>query len=331
MNCRQPHSLIVAVLCCAFIEGICTSALSAEPTAAEGLVGQLLAKNTPEAVRLAKQWQSLVRQRQWVDAAGKHKTFARYLDHDREMKWVKLRVAVKVDTVESYKDVKVDLTKLDKKGQLLVKQIAQVRKSVEEALGKSSTVPPTTPAEAAIPTQDVFPQKPSAETKTQNKSPWRTDFAEFRKNLSATKSPDGKWISHWGQLSEVQAVWEFIKKANEEYEQSTANGDRSKAGAKRFAVTSEAINRLGEVTWEMTLKGPVIPNTGIKHDLALPEPFKIDLFFMARDAPAETPQFQAGDRVRFVGRFMLLEDFKGGPTFTLFIRSFESTRTSTQP
>jgi hypothetical protein len=124
-------------------------AVAAEPTAPEQLAAQLTKSEEPANKRLGERWQALVRQRQWSDRSGKHKVFARYVDHDPDLKWVKLLIVVKTKDQTSYKEGQIDLAKLGKSEQSLVKQISLLRKKVEETAAGLPATEGATPGEAA--------------------------------------------------------------------------------------------------------------------------------------------------------------------------------------
>jgi hypothetical protein len=116
--------------------GVClmSCVTAAEPTAAEQQYEQLKDAEKHADKLLGERWHKLVRQRQWVDKSGKHKTFARYVEHDPNGQWVKLLVLVKKGEESTYKEVTIPLSRLSKNDQALVKRIGIVRKQVETAL-----------------------------------------------------------------------------------------------------------------------------------------------------------------------------------------------------
>ena len=56
---------------------------------------------------LAQRWRKLVQRRSWTDRSGKHKTFAKYLDHDPDFQWVKLLVLTGKGETQTEKEVTV--------------------------------------------------------------------------------------------------------------------------------------------------------------------------------------------------------------------------------
>jgi hypothetical protein len=115
------------------IAGTLPLSAKAEETEAEKLYTKLSASEQSADKSLARRWQSLVRQRQWSDKTGKHKVFAKYVDHDPDLKWVKLLIVVKTKDKQSTREAQIELAKLGKSEQTLVKQISLLKKKVEEA------------------------------------------------------------------------------------------------------------------------------------------------------------------------------------------------------
>jgi hypothetical protein len=150
---------------------------------------------------------------------------------------------------------------------------------------------------------------------------WRTDFSAFAGNLSAAQGSEaGKWEVQFGELNDLKAAWEAA------YQMGHALGQQAPGSAKfgQIFMASQAYAmasmRLGEVTWETTLAAPIEPGPGgIKHDLSLPEPFKITLAVDDGDV-GDYSRFKQGDRVRFIGRFYDLGGAGQTPSFTLHVR-----------
>ena len=108
-------------------------------TEPEELYEQLKQSKDRSQKLLAKRWRGLVQQRSWTDLSGKHKTFAKYLEHDPGLQWVKLLVHTGKGEEQTTKVVTVPLTKLDKNGQSVVKRIAIARRQIDELLSADST------------------------------------------------------------------------------------------------------------------------------------------------------------------------------------------------
>jgi hypothetical protein len=371
------------------------SAQDAAKTEPEQLYEKLAASEQSADKRLGERWQQLVRQRQWVDASGKHKVFAKYISHDSGLKSVKLLVLSKSGDTQSYKEVTVPLARLGKTEQTLVKQIDRLRKPVEEAaagvksdaaatgegasglegegrvgrptrldgqqpdtrrapegaesppvmeqspenapVGREGrplppgAVPPgAIPSGAAPPGEALRGAPPMMQPPQQrdhntpiapDAAAWRTDFSAFAGNPSATRGGEGgKWDVQFGELNDLKAAWEAA------YQMGHALGQQAPGSAKfgQIFMASQAYAmasmRLGEVTWETTLAAPIEPGPGgIKHDLSLPEPFKITLAVDDGDV-GDYSRFKQGDRVRFIGRFYDLGGAGETPTFTLHVR-----------
>lgn len=83
---------------------------------------------------LAERWRSVTRQQEWSDATGKFKTSAKYVEHDPELAWVKLRVISGTGTKRVVKDVQIPLEKLSKSGQARVRQIANLSEKITAAI-----------------------------------------------------------------------------------------------------------------------------------------------------------------------------------------------------
>ena len=103
-------------------------------TEPEELYEQLKQSKKSSHKLFAQRWRKLVQRRSWTDQSGKHKTYAKYLEHDPDLKWVKLLVLTGKGKTQTEKEVTVQLAKLDKNGQSVVKRIAIARKKIEEIL-----------------------------------------------------------------------------------------------------------------------------------------------------------------------------------------------------
>ncbi len=83
---------------------------------------------------MAERWYSAIRQQDWGDASGKFKTSAKYVEHDPQLAWVKLRVIQGAGDKRVVKDVQIPLEKLNKVCQARVRQIAKLSEKVTAAL-----------------------------------------------------------------------------------------------------------------------------------------------------------------------------------------------------
>lgn len=83
---------------------------------------------------LANRWHNVVRQQEWSDKTGKFKTSAKYVAHDPQLAWVKLRVIQGTGSKRVVKDVQIPLEKLSKSCQARVRQIATLSERMAAAL-----------------------------------------------------------------------------------------------------------------------------------------------------------------------------------------------------
>lgn len=316
------------------------AARAADPTPPEQQVEQLKQGEQHSDKLLADRWHKLVRQRQWVDSTGKHKTFARYLDHDPNLQWVKLLVLVQKGDQQTYKEGQVPLARLSQADQAIVKRIAIVRPQVEQALaaspaggypagegqlgeqplgevaagGEMRGETPPGEAPAAAPPQPPY-TLPAAE-------PWQTDFATFAANLSVAQGEGGPSLA-WGQLHALKNVHDqermlaTIEKLPPE--QQPPPPARFQLG---FAY-GWARSGLGRVMWTATFDGApgaaaADSPVGLKHDLQLPPPLALVL---VPDPiyPGDPARFATGGPVAFVGRFSELGGRGDAPVLKLYI------------
>ncbi len=129
--------ILTVVFLCAVSPG--EMAFAEGETEPERLAEQLSESSEQKQRALGKRWESLIRRRQWTSASGKHKTFAKYVDHAPDLSWVKLLVLVKSGEEQTEKEIQVPLEKLDKKGRAVLDRIALRRKEVEKALAISES------------------------------------------------------------------------------------------------------------------------------------------------------------------------------------------------
>lgn len=308
---------------------------SAEPTQPEQLYEQLKKSEEHGNKLLAERWHKLVRQRQWVDASGKHRTYARYVDHDPNLQSVKLLVLVKKGDQQSFKEGSVALSRLSKNDQAAVKRIAMVRKQVEKALadsplgaegglgdessreamvtageGREAFTPST--ADAAATVDAAPPIDPSLPA-------WRRDFAAFAANLSVSADREsGQTTPTWGELPQLEVVY---------------GKERMLAGLRALPPEQQPVSAmmmlalqyqaaliaLGEVNWEASLVGLNNPVGELQHDLQLPSPFTLSLVADPKYA-VDVSQPGRGGPVRFIGRFAALGGFAESPQIKLFVR-----------
>ncbi|MGD9633942.1 MAG: hypothetical protein AB7G28_12250 [Pirellulales bacterium] len=82
---------------------------------------------------MAERWFNAVKQQEWSDTSGKFKVSAKYLEHDPNLAWVKLRVFRGTGKERVVKDVQIPLDKLSKSCQARVRTISVLAEKVAEA------------------------------------------------------------------------------------------------------------------------------------------------------------------------------------------------------
>jgi hypothetical protein len=337
-----------ALSACLALSALATSDVSAappEPTHAERLHAQLKEAEGADDKLLAERWLKLVRQRQWVDSTGKYKTFARYVDHDPNLQWVKLLVAVRKGDEVTYKEGTVPLARLGKTEQAVVKRIAVVRKQVEAAVAKSPGDPTqltggeetgdesgsrgelqgedSLPQEMADPATagatDVAPEG-TAPPATPMGEPWRTDFATFASNLTMTGGgEEGPPTPSWGELQQLKAVHDRERMLAQLKKLPDAQRPTPLLFQQGFAY-GWARSGLGEVSWEAALDASGdVATTGLKHNLQLHEPFSL-MLLPDQEYSGDLSRFGRGETVRFVGRFAELGGLGEKPQIKLYVR-----------
>jgi len=344
-------SSLCVVAACLLSLALTNSGLAAEPTEPERMQEQLAETEEPANKLLAARWKALVRQRQWADKSGKHKVYARYVDHDADLKSVTLLIYTRAGGQDSYKEKTIPLALLGKNEQALVKRIDIARKQVEAALAKAPAgeggTTEESPAEgrgsdpygreggegeivgaedaAQIEVSAVSPpvmitpgavgeQIPAA--MSQNAA-WRTDFNAFASQVSAQQDSDGKWTITWGELQQFEPAAQISRMFAEALKGPRQPGSPSLVQL-AFGASS-ALLQLGEVTWETTLAAPITAGQPISHDLQLPAPLSLVLLPEERKA-GDVTRLNAGDRVRFIGRFADLGGAGEQPVITLRVR-----------
>lgn len=87
----------------------------------------------PRTKIMAERWYNAIRQQEWSDFSGKFKTSAKYVDHDPNFAWVKLRVIRGTGKERVVKDVQIPLDKLSKACQARVRTISVLAEKIAEA------------------------------------------------------------------------------------------------------------------------------------------------------------------------------------------------------
>jgi hypothetical protein len=334
-------------------------ASAAEPTAAEQQYEQLKEAEKHADKLLAERWHKLVRQRQWVDSTGKHKTFARYVDHDPNLQWVKLLVLVNKDGEQTYKEGTIPLARLSKSDQALVKRIGIVRKQVETALAdapaggyatgeslggegdprgelaaagelrgempaelQGEIPPPGLEATGPPMSPPSLPFSLPSISATPAAEPWRTDFMAFAANFAPSRGEEGPSTAGWGELHALKAVHDQERMLAMFKQIPAAQQPPYAVRYQQGFAYGWARSGLGEVNWTASLDGSdaaAVATTGLKHDLQLPAPYTLVLVPDPEYA-GEASRFVAGQPVQFIGRFAELGGFGDPPQVKLFVR-----------
>ncbi len=125
-------------------------------------------------------------------------------------------------------------------------------------------------------------------------SQWKTSYAAFHANFTATPSGSGEPTIDWGHVGELKAMHDAIVAS----EQQGINNDYGQ-------VTAEGTQRIGEVSWEGVFLGLQQNRETGEQDLQfdvppLPEPLKIR--FVASDSIETWAATRPGQSVKFIGR-----------------------------
>jgi hypothetical protein len=102
-------------------------------TEAERTYQQLRAAKVARTQLLGERWNNLIRSQEWKSLDGKFVTTAKYVEHDPDLAWVKLRVIKGTGADRVVKDVTVPVAKLSKTCQSRVRQISVLTDKVAEA------------------------------------------------------------------------------------------------------------------------------------------------------------------------------------------------------
>jgi hypothetical protein len=296
---------------------------------------------------LGERWYGLVKLQEWTDSTGQFHTEAKYIEHDPDMKWVKLLAVKGSGEGRVTKELTIPVEKLDERCQSRVRQIDHLKSKVEAAVAAA-----TKTADATEQQQDVAPdgdrrrdhEDSMADTsedggKTNRRShprqpvsppesgssvdpprlpdhdPWRTSYEAFRGNILRT--PEGVLANResWEGMTTLQSLAPREPSRGE----SDSRSEGGTAKPQKFQPV-EALSDVGEFVWEATIAGK--PGRGVPWAdvFQLPpmiEPFEIE-FRLDRELGAGNWQrFKVGDQVRFIGRFI---GFKGPDVWVAAIR-----------
>ncbi len=113
---------------------------------------------------LAERWYGAIKLQEWTDATGRFTTTAKYLAHDPELAWVKLRVIEGSGDKRVVKDVTIPVSKLSKASQSRVRQIGVLAEKVTAAAAaekeKESTEKPADGAASPVPEGRMMADEP---------------------------------------------------------------------------------------------------------------------------------------------------------------------------
>jgi hypothetical protein len=310
-------------------------AASPEPTPAEKLYEKVKEAEKQADRQLAERWHGLVRQRQWTDATGKHRTFARYVDHDPNLQWVKLSIAVKKGEQISYKEATIPLKRLGKNEQALVKRISLVRPQIEEAaagapdalpdggeaaLAEADHLPPEMRAAMELTATSAPPESAASTPPLMANEPWRTDFSAFAANLTppAGENP----APGWGELHALEAVYQKEQMLGMLKQIPAAKRPPKAIMFQQGFAYGWARAALGEVRWQATISAAsqdAAAGGTLQHDLQAPSPWQVSLI-PDPDYSGDAARFATGRPVEFVGRFAELGGAGGAPHIKLYVR-----------
>ena len=113
----------------------CARTLSAQElsTDAERTYNELRKSRDTKTQLLAERWYNAVKLQEWTSKSGKFKTTAKYVEHDPELAWVKLRIITGTGDKRVVKDVTIPLAELNKLCQSRVRQISVLAEKVAAA------------------------------------------------------------------------------------------------------------------------------------------------------------------------------------------------------
>jgi hypothetical protein len=167
----------------------------------------------------------------------------------------------------------------------------------------AAAFPPGTPGTTATVGVPLLGGEQPARTgnlKASGKEAWRSDYDAFRATLTSNASREAPQ-ANWSAIKELQAAADVINK----WEATGSVGeDAHREIAKMFGA-------VGEFTWEATLTDADVSTGDWTERLnlpPLPEPLAIGFILDKERPPGNWQQFNAGDRVKFVGRFIDIED-----------------------
>ncbi len=116
-----------------------TATEDAAESAEESTYFELTRSDDRTTRMIADRYFNLVKRQEWSDSTGKSKVIARYLEHDPDLKWVKLRAVKGSGTDRVAKEITVPIEKLSKTCQSRVRQIDTLQKKLDELLASAES------------------------------------------------------------------------------------------------------------------------------------------------------------------------------------------------
>ncbi len=270
---------------------------------------------------LADRYDDLMGVQEWVDIKGEHKTKAKYVAHDPELKWVKLSVTTGSGDKQVVKESTIQLSMLNKASQAKVVQIDKLRKKLDELAAEEKTDAAGAPemaregeygrgerGERAGRAATTDGESRASVTETASSSDaqvdptqWATSYDAFRANFKFESNESGAKVLGWGQLHDLKAASEAAS--------TKPNRPARDAEAAPAPNPAEALARVGEVHWE----GPLVRATKAKSAggdnevefrlAALPRPMKLRFLLDPQESFDDWSKLTSSEEVRFVGRF----------------------------
>lgn len=327
---RAVGSLIVALaMGAAWSQAACAGEYSL--TDAEQLYRQTRKSSDRSTQLLGQRWYGLVKRQKWTDATGKFTTTARYVEHDPDEKWVKLRVERNVNGQREYKDLTVPVEKLSKACQSRVRQIAFLEPKVREAAVAAEQEAEEKENDrqnerggegprSDRPDMDDGRHDQAAAEPAPPES-WATSYEAFRANFTVQPQGGGYQVN-WGTLVGLQMVHDALY---------GADGKARTPGPLQAAVLGAQLAALGEFSWEARLTEPPADDTDWADRLDLPPlPAPLSLELVLDSNSGDWQRLRPGSRVHLTGHFVA---FAGQYKIVAAIRFPDRSRTrrSTRP
>src|SRR5262245_4915218 len=165
-----------------------------------------LKKSKNRAIKtLADRYDDLIGVQEWVDASGKHKTKAKYVEHDPNLKWIKLSITTGSGANAAVKESSIPLTALNSASQAKVRQIAALQRKLDELAAEEEANGAAGGAmaqggeygrggRAAMADRDgraMGPESAAGGESQADPSQWTTSYDSFRANFKFEANPSG--------------------------------------------------------------------------------------------------------------------------------------------